>query len=270
MCQVYDCEEDDFTFAMPFVGGSEEFYNIIHAYKRDPAWRWDYDFALENLDKAQTHVNVLDIGAGEGRFLTSLPATWRRYAVERSEQTRRMLAAKGVLVMESLETLCESMPEQFSVITLFQVLEHVGDPRSLMALCRRLIAPGGRLILSAPERHRNSALRDLVGYRDIPPAHVSWWSEKSLAKALTSGSFRPMLYQYSPNSWAEFQSALYYRLVAAATDENSLAARCYSVRPRQLRNLALFLWLASVFPTMLPQFAALRRGRTIAVVAEAV
>jgi hypothetical protein len=37
VCQVYQCEADDFAFVLPFVGGSEEFYNIIHAYKRDPA-----------------------------------------------------------------------------------------------------------------------------------------------------------------------------------------------------------------------------------------
>lgn len=270
VCQVFQCEEDDFSFVLPFVGGSEEFYNIIHAYKRDPAWRWDYDFALENMEMSVPHVNVLDIGAGEGRFLAGLPNGWQRYAVEQSKQTRSMLRAKGVVVRNSLESLCREMPGQFRTITLFQVIEHIGDPRSLLAMCRTLLAPEGQLIISAPERRRNFALRGLIGFHDIPPAHVSWWSEKSLEKALAAGGLRPVLFRYSPNSWAELKSALYCRLVAAASNERSLAARCYGIRSRRLRQCFLVLWVAVVFPSLLFRLRALSRGRTIAVVARAV
>jgi SAM-dependent methyltransferase len=222
---------------------------------------------LENIDVGSAPVNVLDIGAREGTFLAALPSGWQRYAVEHREQTRSILRSKSVIVRDSIESLCFDMPGQFHVITLFQVIEHIGDPRPVLAMCQTLLAPGGRLIISAPERRRNMALRDMVEFHDIPPGHVSWWSEKSLSIALTTSGLRPVHFCYSPDSWTESKIALFYRLRAAASNERSLAARCYGMRPAPAAALFKSLWMAMAFPGMLLKLQALWRGRTIAVVA---
>jgi hypothetical protein len=85
-CEVYRCPSCGFGFGVPFVGG-EEFYGILHEQMGYPRWRWDYDAALSVLETVRPGP-ILDIGAGDGQFLSSLNHQWSLHAVEASEATR--------------------------------------------------------------------------------------------------------------------------------------------------------------------------------------
>ena len=58
---------------------------------------------------------------------------------------------------DRVEILCGSFPEDlnfddaaFDCITILAVFEHVKDPKALAAECARILAPGGRVILTVP------------------------------------------------------------------------------------------------------------------------
>ena len=38
----------------------------------------------------------------------------------------------------------------FDVVTMYQVLEHIANPRAVLKECHRILKPGGRLLVSVP------------------------------------------------------------------------------------------------------------------------
>ena len=54
-CEVLRCRECGFGFGRPFVGGDEEFYSILHEQAGYPAWRWDYDVALDKVIRGRLY-----------------------------------------------------------------------------------------------------------------------------------------------------------------------------------------------------------------------
>lgn len=91
---------------------------------------------------------LLDIGAGTGDFL--LAATkrkWNAVGFEPSAEARRHAASKGVQLVEDLSTLDD---HSFDVITMWHVLEHVPDVPAQIKELKRLMKPGGLLVIAVP------------------------------------------------------------------------------------------------------------------------
>lgn len=104
--------------------------------------RWPYQPLLDALD-LPTHLDVLDIGAGLGRGLGVL--AWQGH-------TGRVVGldpapGPGVQFGEA-----EQLPfpaHSFDVALLVRVLAHLSDPARAVAEARRVLRPGGRLVLAA-------------------------------------------------------------------------------------------------------------------------
>ena len=76
----------------------------------------------------------------------------------------------------------------FDVITLFDVIEHVYDPRRLAVDLAWHLAPEGRIVVATP--NVESVLARATGRRWVSykiPEHVSYFSPRTLAKALAPG-----------------------------------------------------------------------------------
>ncbi|MEZ4859679.1 MAG: class I SAM-dependent methyltransferase [Caldilineaceae bacterium] len=99
------------------------------------------------------HAPLLDVGAGVGFFLKSLPASLREQAVavEPAAYARNLLQQEQVvpLVAASLTDLPRGQ-EYFATITLWDVLAHVPEPASLLHTLREKMAPGGQLLIKTP------------------------------------------------------------------------------------------------------------------------
>jgi SAM-dependent methyltransferase len=94
--------------------------------------------------------SVLDVGSGDGKFLRRALAAGaaRVTGVEPSANGRQLAAAASVPSVAEIGDL--DPDDRYDVVTLWQVFEHVPDPRRLgRALIDRLV-PGGRLLISLP------------------------------------------------------------------------------------------------------------------------
>ena len=96
---------------------------------------------------------ILDVGCGSGFFLRALdPARWERFGVEIGEGASQ--AAKRALGSDRLfaGTLNEAgySESQFDVVTMWSALEHTNQPRTTLIEARRILKPGGRLIVQVP------------------------------------------------------------------------------------------------------------------------
>jgi SAM-dependent methyltransferase len=95
---------------------------------------------------------LLDLGCSSGAFLQSLRGgSWDLSGIEMSsESARRAEESSGanVLVGEILEA--SFAPESFDVITCFDVLEHVYEPRKVVARVGEWLKPGGIFYVLVP------------------------------------------------------------------------------------------------------------------------
>jgi 2-polyprenyl-3-methyl-5-hydroxy-6-metoxy-1,4-benzoquinol methylase len=105
--------------------------------------------------------------------------------------------------------------EPFDVIVSFETIEHVDDYRSALRNLRRLLAPGGVLILSTPNRPVNSPeLRDLADKpRNI--YHVREFSTAEIVAALTDAGFAS-IEPYGQRQRRRIRNRLLYSVYAAA------------------------------------------------------
>lgn len=134
---------------------------------------------------------VLDVGSGSGRLLRALvDAGHEATGVEPSPSAVAKAREAGFTVIEG--TIDDVEGEScFDAIILTHVLEHVMDPGAALIEARRLLAPGGVLVLSLPnagcvERHVFGPHWD--GF-DVP-RHVHHFGPENLDEFLRRSGWR--------------------------------------------------------------------------------
>lgn len=260
-CSIYECVACGFSFGVPFVGGDEEFYSILHEQHGYPGRRWDYDRAVHVGIAPKGGGRVLDIGAGTGVFLKSLPATWSLHAVEGSATTRAVLSDRGICVFESLHEAAADSAGTFDVITMFQVLEHISEFKETLRLCRSLLAPDGMIVITVPEATAMRRQEQLTGCADMPPNHICKWTPQSLAHALRDAGFMPGEAFFEPRSLRSIRGVLHLHILGSRANPRSWASKVYRVRNRKLRVGFLALLSVPAFIRLFPHLLNLT-GRT--------
>lgn len=92
--------------------------------------------------------SLLDIGAGTGDFLvTAKSAGWQTTGVEPNENAKKLAISKGISFENSIESIEN---QQFNVITMWHVLEHVPDVEYQIKQLKRLLKPNGTIIIAVP------------------------------------------------------------------------------------------------------------------------
>lgn len=136
----------------------------------------------------------LDFGCGAGgllKWLRDLGQTrvnGRAIPIEPSGSdvgvyADRLRERDGFRILDERELA--ALPDAaFDVISLIEVIEHVERPGELLALCSRLLAPGGLLLLTTGNLASPLARRQGVGFAYcIPEIHISLWTPHSLELA---------------------------------------------------------------------------------------
>ncbi|MEK6302536.1 MAG: class I SAM-dependent methyltransferase [Acidobacteriota bacterium] len=96
---------------------------------------------------------ILDVGCGSGFFLRALDGTrWNRFGVEigkaGGQQAARALGSDHVFTGTLIEA---AFPDSsFDVVTLWSALEHTNEPRANLIEARRILKPGGTLLVQLP------------------------------------------------------------------------------------------------------------------------
>jgi 2-polyprenyl-3-methyl-5-hydroxy-6-metoxy-1,4-benzoquinol methylase len=96
---------------------------------------------------------LLDIGCGAGRGLAEQKALgWETYGVELGEKASAY--ARGQLKLDIRVGRVEDASfhdDHFDVISMHHVLEHLLDPAAQIERARRMLKPGGILVISVPD-----------------------------------------------------------------------------------------------------------------------
>lgn len=146
-------------------------------------------FALKNklklLNSFKTEEKkILDVGCGTGEFLLTCKNNgWNVVGVEPNKNARDLAISKlkEKNVSEVFSDLHDISSQQFDVITLWHVLEHVPDLNSYIFKLKSLLKPNGVLVIAVP----NYKSYDAVYYKQFwaafdVPRHLWHFSKKSI------------------------------------------------------------------------------------------
>jgi SAM-dependent methyltransferase len=98
--------------------------------------------------------DVLDVGCSYGEYLRFLQSLgWRVSGIEldpsAADSARESLHCL-VLAGPAEDRLADLPAASFDLVTMWHVLEHLTDPAAALAQVRRVLRPGGRLVLEVP------------------------------------------------------------------------------------------------------------------------
>ena len=100
----------------------------------------------------------LDYGCNNGKFVEHLLSARKAeelFGVDVSDEKiaqarEKELSAKFLLIEPSKRL--DFTDEHFDIVSMYQVLEHVGDERFVLDELTRILKPGGTLVISVPNK----------------------------------------------------------------------------------------------------------------------
>lgn len=176
------CRECGLEFFAGAREGTAQFYALLTSspryYEMD---RWEFRVVRQRVARGD---KVLDIGCGEGAFLASLHSSVRRTGIDHSQPALKELIDTAPAVEALAEGALEHAtrrPHEYDVVTAFQILEHVEQPRELLRAARRLVHSEGSVYVSVPHLDRSG--RAAFEALDHPPHHLTRWRLEQLEVA---------------------------------------------------------------------------------------
>jgi 2-polyprenyl-3-methyl-5-hydroxy-6-metoxy-1,4-benzoquinol methylase len=147
------------------------------------------------LGTTPPQTRLLDVGCSRGDFLVAARGLgFQAEGVEPAPNAAQTAQAAGLKVHVGLLEDVRLADASFDAITLFEVIEHLKHPRSLMAECQRILKPGGIMLLSTGNAASWTA-RAMGGRWDYfhiakDGGHVSFYNPRSMALLATRTSFK--------------------------------------------------------------------------------
>lgn len=166
------------------------------------------------LARAQPGRRLLDVGCANGAFLEVMRGHgWVVAGVEPADWAAREAAARGLPVWPTAIGDAPVPGGAFDVATLWDVVEHLPDPRRDLAAVARALRPGGRLLVTTPVLDGWEAR--LQGERwpgwDAP-RHLVLFTTATLERVLGQAGFRVLERTWISESY--LISAMYLGLLA--------------------------------------------------------
>ncbi|MDP6657003.1 MAG: class I SAM-dependent methyltransferase [Nitrospinaceae bacterium] len=221
-CNISECSECEIALTHPFP--SEEELTRLYAcgnYRTNKGTRFGpiieslillgRILKRRSINKYVKPGKILDIGCGRGLFLDVMRrGEWRTIGTELNGETASY--AKKVYDLEILtgDIIQHQLPaEGLDAININQVLEHLHNPKEVLAECYRVLRKDGLLIISVPDLRspqftlgkENWFLLDL-------PFHLFHFTEEGLSKLLERSGFKirqikRFNLEYSPFGWLQ-------------------------------------------------------------------
>jgi 2-polyprenyl-3-methyl-5-hydroxy-6-metoxy-1,4-benzoquinol methylase len=187
---------------------------------------------------------VLDIGCGDGAFLTEMKALgWQCKGLEMDEKAaKRARDERGLDIVNSTIEGARFESGSFDLIVLSHVLEHVPHPRQALRWVREWLTDDGYLFVTLPnvdswERRRFG--KDWYPW-DIP-RHFTHFSPSTLSKLMAEEGFKPLSTQFLTAFY--FPQSMRYRRQAIMSPVTSTAS---AKSPKEMIKTFVFMSLLTI------------------------
>jgi ubiquinone/menaquinone biosynthesis C-methylase UbiE len=144
-------------------------------------------------------LSILDIGCGTGHFTGWLAEANRLVGVDISQEMAAFARNKGLATVRSTGKKLPFTPASFSLVIATNIIQSFPDGGPFVAEAARVLRPGGRLILCAPNR-RNPSMAALRRIERLKYKHLSVYSAAELRWLFKAAGLRvaSLLFFYFP------------------------------------------------------------------------
>lgn len=133
---------------------------------------------------------ILDVGAYTGIFVETARAHgWDAYGTELSQWAAALCRERGLNVRAGTLEEAAFPDDHFDVVTSWDVVEHLNDPKGHMAEMHRVLKPGGLVVIHTIDI--DAPFARLMGKRWpwLMEMHVTYFSRRTLAAMLEAVGF---------------------------------------------------------------------------------
>jgi 2-polyprenyl-3-methyl-5-hydroxy-6-metoxy-1,4-benzoquinol methylase len=168
---------------------------------------------------------ALEIGFGAGVYLRALATSYREAVATELDETHLAHARALMLDHPNLRVLIDDItashlpPRSFDLVLCSEVIEHIRETNAVISGIHPLLAPGGFLLISTPQRYSLMEMACRVGlmplainlarrvYREavFETGHINLMTRRRMRRALEAGGFEIL---------QSFESGLYLPLLA--------------------------------------------------------
>jgi 2-polyprenyl-3-methyl-5-hydroxy-6-metoxy-1,4-benzoquinol methylase len=145
---------------------------------------------LERLTGPPNGRRLLDVGAYTGVFVEiAARRGWEAWGVEPSRWAVGEARKRGLQVVQGTAETADLPREYFDVVTLWDVVEHLTDPLGELRCIRRLLKPGGLLVVHTIDI--GSLFARLMGRRWpwLMEMHLYYFDRRTLRMMLEKAGF---------------------------------------------------------------------------------
>ncbi len=144
---------------------------------------------LYDLKRFASHGRLLEIGCSTGEMLLAAKESFEVSGVEADALSSRIASERGMQCFNGALADANFAAESFDVAALYHVLEHFPSPRAEMNELRRILKPGGLLVMETPNI-ANIWFR-LLGarWRQFIPDHLFFFSPQTIRRLCEETGF---------------------------------------------------------------------------------
>lgn len=198
---IYECEKTKYRFYYPFdLAGDGAFYealNAQHSYHSE--WKVEFQFAKDLARTIGRDAKILDVGCGYAAFLSALKLAGHSdiHGLEFNQRAVEIGLSKGMSVSgEAIADHAQRNSERYDLVTCFQVLEHISNPRSFLESIVAVTKKGGKIVIAVPNNEPFFAGLHVNALTNLPPHHMGLWSIESLRNLERIFSIKLLRHQY--------------------------------------------------------------------------
>jgi len=159
--------------------------------------------ALMDARLPGTGAKVLDVGCGAGNMFHHLSRYGSVQGIEIDPRPVAMARRRGYSVEQGDASRGVAYPEaSFDVVTVLDVIEHIGDDRAVLCEAARLLKPAGHLVVTVP------AFMALWSHNDDINAHRRRYTAAELRLKLRQAGFSILRLTYNNFFAFPFAAAL--------------------------------------------------------------
>lgn len=248
-CRVAECKNCKFCYADPFVAGDATFYTLAYDRRGYPKWKWEYEVTLGEIRQISGRSRVedltlLEVGAGDGAFIKSVcPSIIKPENVlctEYSDYGIRSIEKLGVrcLPRDVREIRGEAYRGRFSLVCLFQIVEHMDRLDELFSHLQWLTGHDAAVFISVPNENLIHFYEKNGGLLDMPPNHVGRWNKRVFELMAGRNGWRVQRHEVGPRYFVHlFKRVATYRYLRRRQYSETLSNRIAAIRRPPLRRL---------------------------------
>jgi SAM-dependent methyltransferase len=152
-----------------------------------------YERVLDSLEPYRKTNKLIDVGCGIGYFVeVATKRGWDVYGTEFTQEAVEICEKKGAKMKLGVLNPKNYAPGSFDVVTSFEVIEHINNPREELGNFHKLLRKGGVVYCTTPnfnaiERFQLGANWNVLGY----PEHLSYYTPGTLKRVFSETGFVP-------------------------------------------------------------------------------